>query len=182
MTYCISPDQFTTAGDRAPTVCGLGHSPLDEDAKHDQVLALLNDALANAIVCVLRYRQHYFLARGARSHAVAWDFLDHSNDQQGHADLIAEHILQMGGQPDFSPEKLIHHWRAARADDSTVANILRSNLTAANLVMGDYRRYIVYLRDAYPSTRRVLESIIEDEQAHVAELSHLMQAAPAYDG
>ncbi len=174
-----SPIQFTTAIGRAPTIFGMSHWPLDGGASRHEVLGTLNDALATAIVCLMRYRRHHFLARGTRSYTAAWDFLDHSNNQQGHADLIAGHIMQLGGQPDFSPDKLLNQCRVEHTNDPTVMDMLRENLIAAHLLVDDYREFIDYLRDSYPTTRRLLESIMEVEQAHVIELDHLLHATPA---
>ncbi len=182
MTPCSSPIQFTTAIDRDPTTPGIAHWPCDGGASRHEVLGTLNDALANAIVCLLRYRRDHVLARGARSYTAAWDFLDHSNNQQRHADLIADHIMQLGGKPDFSCGKLLQHCRADHTEDPTVADMLRENLIAAHLLVDDYRQFIDYLRDAYPTTRHLLESIMEVEQAHVIDLTHLLQAASACVG
>ncbi|MCW2313023.1 ferritin-like domain-containing protein [Rhodoferax antarcticus] len=179
MTSRSAHIQFTTAIERVPTIPGMSHWPMDGSASQHEVLGTLNDAMANAIVCLLRYRSHHFLARSARSYAAAWDFLDHSNNQQGHADLIAEQIVLLGGQPDFTPDKLLQQCRAEHTNDPTVTDMLSENLIAAHLLVDDYRQFIVFLRDAYPTTRRMLESILEVEQAHVVELAQLLQVESA---
>jgi len=182
MTPRRSYRQFTTDLDGAPTTLGMSHVPIDGGASRHKVLGTLNDAMVNAIACLLRYRRHHFLARGARSHTAAWDFLDHSNNQQGHADLIAGHIMQLGGQPDFSPDKLLHHCSGESTNAPSVTDMLRENLLAAHLLVDDYHQFIELLNNAYPTTRDMLESILEVEQAHVVELAQLLQAASACGG
>mgnify|MGYP001791774702 CR=1 FL=1 len=143
------------------------------------VLRLLNDALAASMVCVLRYRQHHFLARSARAYAAAWEFLDQSNEAQGHADLIAERIVQLGGTPDFSFANLSRLDGQTHAETANVRAMVKEDLQAGHLAIDDYQQFIEFLRDEYPTTRRVLEAILAVKQEHSVQLTNLLQSVPA---
>ncbi len=147
-------------------------------ADREAVLKLLNDSLATEIVCVLRYRRHHFMARGIHSQGVAAEFLAHSNEEQGHADLLAERIVQLGGAPDFNPNSLERRSHAEYIEGSTLADMIKENLVAERIAIDSYRESIGYLGDKDPTTRRLLETILAVEEKHADDLADLLQMTP----
>jgi len=143
------------------------------------VLKLLNDALATEIVCVLRYRRHHFMAKGIQSKSIADEFLLHSNEEQGHADQLAERIVQLGGEPDFSPESLVSRSHAEYVAGVTLLDMIKEDLIAERIAIDSYRDFIQYLADQDPTTRRMLEGILAVEEQHADELADLLQDVPA---
>lgn len=143
------------------------------------VLQLLNEALATEIVCVLRYRRHHFMAKGIQSKGIADEFLAHSNEEQGHADQLAERIVQLGGEPDFSPEGLVSRSHAEYVEGATLLDMIREDLIAERIAIDSYRDIIQYLGDKDPTTRRMLESILAVEEQHADELADLLQEVPS---
>lgn len=141
-------------------------------------LKRLNDALATELVCVLRYRRHHFMARGIHSQAVAAEFLVHSNEEQAHADQLAGRIVQLGGEPDFSPHNLIGRSHAEYVEAATLVEMITENLVAERIAIDSYRDFIQYIGDQDPTTRRLLESILAVEEAHADELAALQQEIP----
>jgi bacterioferritin len=141
------------------------------------ILELLNDSLATEIVCVLRYRRHHFMARGIQSKTVADEFLAHSNEEQGHADQLAERIVQLGGEPDFSPDGLSSRSLAEYVEGATLLDMIKEDLVAERIAIDSYRDIIRYLHDKDPTTRRLLESILAVEEQHADELADLMHDA-----
>ena len=155
-----------------------GAVPAGYSADRKTVLKLLNDALATEIVCVLRYRRHHFMARGIHSQAVADEFLEHSNEEQGHADQIAERIVQLGGEPNFSPEGLVTRSHAEYVEGSTLSEMIKEDLVAERIAIDSYRDFIQYLGDQDPTTRRLLEGILAVEEEHADDLADLLQVVP----
>jgi bacterioferritin len=147
-------------------------------ADRKTVLKLLNDALATEIVCVLRYRRHYFMARGIHSQAVADEFLEHANEEQGHADQIAARIVQLGGEPNFSPEGLVARSHAEYVEGSTLSDMIKEDLVAERIAIDSYRDFIQYLGDQDPTTRRLMEGILAMEEEHADDLADLLQVVP----
>ncbi len=148
-------------------------------ADRNAVLKMLNDSLATEIICVLRYRRHHFTASGIHSQDVAAEFLVHSNEEQGHADQLAERIVQLGGEPDFSPSNLLDRSHADYVEGSTLSEMIKENLVAERIAIDSYRNFILFLGDKDPTTRRMLESILAVEEKHADELADLLQAVPA---
>jgi bacterioferritin len=148
------------------------------NADRKTVLKLLNDALATEIVCVLRYRRHYFMARGIHSQAVAEEFIAHSNEELGHADQIAERIVQLGGEPNFSPDGLVSRSHAEYVEGTTLADMIKEDLVAERIAIDSYRDFIQYLGDDDSTTRRMLEEILATEEEHADELADLLQGVP----
>ena len=146
-------------------------------ADRERVLRQLNDSLATEIVCVLRYRRHHFMAKGIHSQGVAAEFLAHSNEEQGHADQLAARIVQLGGEPDFSPNGLTSRSHAEYVAGVTLADMIREDLVAERIAIDSYRSFIQYLGDKDPTTRRLLESILAVEEQHADELADLLQDA-----
>jgi len=145
------------------------------------VLERLNGALATEIVCVLRYRRHHFMARGIHSKGVAEEFLAHSNEEQGHADLLAARIVQLGGEPDFSPQGLAGRSHAEYVAGTDLPDMIREDLIAERIAIDSYREFIRHLGDKDPTTRRMLEGILAVEEQHADELADLLQAVPHDD-
>jgi bacterioferritin len=143
------------------------------------VLQLLSESLATELVCVLRYRRHHFMARGIHSQSIAQEFLDHSNEELGHADQIAERIVQLGGAPDFAPDGLAGRSHAEYVQGDTLAGMIREDLVAERIAIDSYRDIIVYLGDRDPTTRRMLEGILAVEEQHADELADLLVALPS---
>jgi len=142
------------------------------------VLQLLNDSLATELVCVLRYRRHHFMARGIHSQSVAQEFLDHSNEEQGHADEIAARMVQLGGEPDFAPDGLSARSHAEYVEGDTLAGMIREDLVAERIAIDSYRDIIRYLGEQDPTTRRMLEGILATEEEHADDLADLLVAFP----
>ncbi|VWX57914.1 Bacterioferritin [Burkholderiales bacterium 8X] len=137
----------------------------------DDVVKLLNDALATELVCNLRYRRHYFTAKGVNSPAIAEEFLVHANEEAAHADKIAERIVQLGGSPLFNPDQLLERSHAQYDESSDLQSMVRANLVAERIAVETYRQMIVLIGDKDPTTRRMLEEVLADEEEHADELS-----------
>jgi bacterioferritin len=150
-------------------------------ADRDTVVKLLNEALATEIVCVLRYRKHHFMARGIHSPSVADEFLVHSNEEQGHADQIAERIVQLGGEPNFSPEGITSRSHAEYVDAATLTDMIKENLVAERIAIDSYAEMIRYIGDKDPTSRRVLEGILAVEEEHADELADLLTGMPEHE-
>jgi len=148
-------------------------------ADRQQVIDLLNGALATELVCVLRYRRHHFMASGIHSHATAAEFLVHSNEEQGHADQLAERIVQLGGEPDFSPDSLSQRSHAEYVEGVTLGDMIRENLVAERIAIDSYRHAIEAVGADDPTTRRLLESILAVEEEHADELADLLTQVPS---
>ena len=144
------------------------------NADRKTVLKLLNESLATEIVCVLRYRRHHFMAKGIHSKSVADEFLAHSNEEQGHADQLAGRIVQLGGEPDFSPAGLVARSHAEYIEGDTLFDMIKENIVAERIAIDSYRDFIEYLGDKDPTTRRLLESILAVEEEHADELADLL--------
>lgn len=135
------------------------------------VVKLLNDSLATELVCVLRYKRHHFTASGLASPKIAEEFMVHALEESGHADRIAKRIVQLGGQPDYSPDSLSKRSHAAYDDSSDLKDMIKANLVAERVAIEAYSQIIRLIGDKDPSTRRLLEDILSDEQEHADELS-----------
>jgi bacterioferritin len=146
------------------------------------VIKLLNDALATELVCVLRYRRHYFMARGIQSKSIADEFLVHANEEQGHADQIAGRIVQLGGEPDFSPDTLSSRSHAEYVEGGSLDDMIKEDLVAERIAIDSYREMIQYLGDLDPTTRNMLEGILAVEEEHADELADLLQGRSAETG
>jgi bacterioferritin len=136
----------------------------------DEIVSLLNGALATEIVCVLRYKRHHFTAAGLASPAIATEFLVHANEESAHGDRLAQRIVQLGGEPDFSPHTLVARSHADYDDSSDLKAMIKSNLVAERVAIEAYSQMISLIGDKDSTTRRLLESILSDEQDHAEEL------------
>jgi bacterioferritin len=144
-------------------------------ADRETVIKLLNEALATEIVCVLRYRRHHFMASGINAESVAAEFLQHANEEQGHADLIAARIVQLGGAPNFSPEGLLTRSHAEYVEGDTLTDMIREDLVAERIAIDSYREMITYVGNDDPTTRRMMEGILAMEEEHAEDLVSLLQ-------
>lgn len=148
-------------------------------ADAQMVIKLLNDALATELVCVLRYRRHYFMAQGIQSRSIADEFLVHANEEQGHADQIARRIVQLGGEPDFSPDSLSSRSHAEYVEGESLVDMIKEDLVAERIAIDSYREMIQYLGDSDPTTRTMMEGILAVEEEHADELADLLQGRMA---
>ena len=140
----------------------------------EDVVKLLNDALATELVCVLRYRRHHFTADGLASPKIVEEFMVHAVEEQAHADLLAQRIVQLGGEPDFSPDSLSQRSHADYDQSSELMAMLKANLVAERVAIESYRQMIVLIGDKDPTTRRMLEHILSQEEEHADELKNWM--------
>ena len=136
----------------------------------DEIVKLLNGALATELVCVLRYRRHHYTADGLASPAIAQEFMVHANEELAHADRLAQRIVQLGGEPDFNPEGLLARGHADYDESSDLTAMIRANLVAERVAVESYRQMIAMLTDKDSTTRRLLEDILADEEKHADEL------------
>ena len=144
------------------------------NADRGVVLRLLNEALATEIICVLRYKRHYFMAQGIHAEGVAAEFLEHANDEQQHADQIAARITQLGGAPDFSPDGLATRSHAEYVEGDTLEDMIKEDLIAERIAIDSYREMIAYLAEADSTSRRMLEEILAKEEEHADDLANLL--------
>lgn len=151
-------------------------------ADRAQVLRMLNEALATEIVCVLRYRRHHFMARGIHGQTVGAEFLIHSNQEQGHADQLAARIVQLGGEPDFSPDTLSRRSHAEYLPVNTLPEMIRENLVAERIAIDSYRDMVTYLGNQDPTTSDLLKQILAVEEQHADELADFLQGMTAHQG
>jgi bacterioferritin len=138
------------------------------------VIKILNEALATEIVCVLRYKRHYFMASGIHAESVAAEFLQHANEEQGHADQIGQRIVQLGGAPNLNPEGLLSRSHAEYIEGDTLLDMIKEDLVAERIAIDSYREIIQYLGNDDPTTRRMMESILAMEEEHADDLVNLL--------
>lgn len=143
------------------------------------ILRILNEALASEIVCVLRYKRHYYMASGIHAQAVAAEFLEHANEEQGHADLIATRITQLGGSPDFNPAGLVNRAHSEYVEGKDLLDMIREDLVAERVAIESYGEMIRYVGDTDPTTRRMLEEILATEEEHAEDLANLLTTLDA---
>jgi bacterioferritin len=144
-------------------------------ADRKTVLKLLNEALATELICVLRYRRHYFMATGIHGQTVAQEFLQHANEEQGHADEIAARIVQLGGEPNFSPEGLAGRSHAEYVEGENLVDMIKEDLVAERIAIDSYRDMIGYVGNDDPTTRRMLEGILAVEEEHADDLVSMLE-------
>src|SRR5688572_9078426 len=140
-----------------------------------KVIAILNEALATEIVCVLRYKRHYFMAQGIHAQAVAQEFLEHANEEQVHADRIAERIVQLGGAPNFSPEGLLTRSHAEYVEGGSLIDMIKEDLVAERIAIDSYREMAHYLGQDDSTSRRLMEEILAVEEEHADDLVTLLE-------
>ena len=143
-------------------------------ADRETVVKLLNEALATEIVCVLRYKRHYFMASGIHAEGVAAEFLQHANEEQGHADQIAARIVQLGGAPNLNPEGLLSRSHAEYVEGNTLIDMIKEDLVAERIAIVSYRELITYFGNDDPTSRRLMEEILAVEEEHADDLVNLL--------
>jgi bacterioferritin len=143
-------------------------------ADRDKVVKLLNEALATEIVCVLRYKRHYFMAQGISSDAVKAEFLEHAGEEQEHADEIAERICQLGGEPNLNPEGMTSRSHSEYVEGKSLRDMIREDLIAERIAIESYREMINYIGDGDTTTRRMLEGILAVEEEHAEDMNSLL--------
>lgn len=141
----------------------------------EAIIKLLNDSLATELVCVLRYKRHHFMASGLASPKIAEEFLAHANEESAHADRIAKRIVQLGGEPDFSPSTLLARSHADYDESNDLKTMVRVNLIAERVAIETYHQMISLIGDKDSTTRRMLEDILAQEEEHADELSDWME-------
>src|SRR4051812_28572243 len=138
-------------------------------------IKLLNEALATEIVCTLRYRRHYFMASGIHSQSVANEFLEHANEEQQHADWIADRIRQLGGAPDFNPEGLLTRSHAQYAEGNSLVDMIKEDLVAERIAIESYLEMIRFFGENDPTSRRLMEKVLEQEEEHADDMATLLE-------
>ncbi|VVE23511.1 bacterioferritin [Pandoraea nosoerga] len=146
----------------------------DYRADRDAVVQMLNEALATELVCVLRYKRHHFMATGIHAEPVAAEFAEHAAQEQEHADRIAARIVQLGGEPDFSPDSLSSRSHAEYVPGQNLRDMIREDLVAERIAIESYREMIHYLGDRDTTTRRMLEEILAVEEEHADDMRDLL--------
>ena len=182
-THQPTKNSATAAADRAPmkldeSAIAAARSSLDQGAVtpsygpwRDDILKLLNDSLATELVCVLRYKRHHFTAVGLASPKIAEEFMVHAMAESDHADRLARRIVQLGGEPDFSPDSLSKRSHAEYDASSDLKAMIKANLIAERVAIETYSQIIALIGDRDSTTRRLLEDILSDEQEHADELA-----------
>jgi bacterioferritin len=143
-------------------------------ADRKQVIDVLNEVLATELVCVLRYKRHYYMADGMNSESVRSEFLQHANDEQQHADSIAARIVQLNGEPDFNPRELAARSHSEYVEGKDLPDMLREDLVAERIAVETYSEIARWLGDRDPTTRRLIEEILEKEEEHAEDLATLL--------
>ena len=143
-------------------------------ADRETVIKILNEALATEIVCVLRYKRHYFMASGIHAESVAAEFLEHATDEQAHADQIAARIVQLGGAPNFNPEGLLMRSHAEYVEGDSLIDMIKEDLVAERIAIDSYRDMVKYLGHDDSTSRRMLEGILAVEEEHADDLVSLL--------
>lgn len=143
-------------------------------ADRTRVIKVLNEVLATEIVCVLRYMRHYYMADGIEGESVKAEFLEHANDERDHADRAAKRIVQLGGEPDLNPTVLAKRSHTEYAEGNTLAEMIEEDLVAERIAVASYQEIIRWLGDGDPTSRRVMEGLLADEEDHADDLRSLM--------
>jgi bacterioferritin len=176
-TVVAVPDfltDITTLRARAREKIEQGPITSSYGADRDRVVEVLNEALATEIVCVLRYRRHYYMADGLNAGPVAAEFLQHANEELGHADQIALRITQLQGEPNFNPDGITDRSHAEYVEGETLVDMIREDLVAERIAIESYSEIIRWLGDKDTTTRRLMEEILAVEEEHADDLLSLL--------
>ena len=144
-------------------------------ADREKILRLLNESLATEWVCVLRYKRHYFMAEGIKANVAAEEFLEHANQEMEHADKLAERIVQLGGEPDFNPDNLSKNSHAQYVAGNNLKEMVLEDLVAERIAIDSYREIIQYIGESDPTTRRIFEDILAQEEEHADDMADLLK-------
>lgn len=148
-------------------------------ADRKAVVKLLNEALATELVCVLRYKRHYFTAKGIHADPVKAEFLAHANEEMAHADSLAKRIVELGGSPNFSPDGLSERSHAEYVEGATLNAMIKEDLIAERVAIESYREMVAYLADRDPTTQKMLKEILAMEEEHADDLASLLEGMKA---
>jgi bacterioferritin len=165
-----------TIRERARQEIESGAVTQDYSLDKEQVIKLLNEALATEIVCVLRYRFHYYMASGIHKEGAATEFLQHSNEEQQHADRIAERIKQLGGKPQLNPAVIAQTSHSEYVEGTSLEDMLREDLVAERIAIQTYREMIAFFGEKDSTTRRLMEEILAVEEEHADDIADLLFA------
>jgi len=165
-----------TIRERARQEIESGAVTQDYSLDKEQVIKLLNEALATEIVCVLRYRFHYYMASGIHKEGAAQEFLEHSNEEQQHADMIAERIKQLGGKPEMNPAIVAQTSHSEYVEGTSLEDMLREDLVAERIAIQTYREMITFFGEKDPTSRRMMEEILAVEEEHADDIADLLFA------
>jgi bacterioferritin len=143
-------------------------------ANREQVTKVLNDVLATEIVCVLRYKRHYYMAQGISSDSVKAEFLQHANEEQQHADWVAERITQIGGEPNFNPEGLATRSHSEYKPGESLTDMIKEDLVAERIAIESYSEIVRWLGNDDPTTRVLIEQILKMEEEHANDMLDLL--------
>ncbi|QKZ02821.1 MULTISPECIES: ferritin-like domain-containing protein [Pseudomonas] len=164
-----------TLRDRARQNVDNGAVTEGYEGDREEVIRLLNDSLATELVCVLRYKRHYYMAKGVKAQVAASEFLEHATQEAEHADKLAERIVQLGGEPDFNPDSLSGRSHAEYKPGSTLKEMVYEDLVAERIAIDSYREIIQYIGDKDPTTRRVFEDILAQEEEHADDMADILE-------
>ena len=164
-----------TIRERARQHIEEGALTFDYKADRETVIKLLDEALATEIVCVLRYRRHYFMAEGMNAESVKSEFLTHAGEEQAHADQLAERIVQLGGEPNLSPDGLADRSHSEYIEGENLEDMIKEDLVAERIAIESYRDMIAFVGSDDPTTRRLLEEILMKEEEHAEDLVSLLK-------
>jgi bacterioferritin len=148
-------------------------------ADRENVIKILNEALATELVCVLRYKRHYFMANGLHAELAAKEFQEHATQEQQHADQIAERITQLGGAPNFNPESLASRSHSQYIEGESLLDMIQEDLIAERIAIDTYREIVAYLGEKDPTTRRMMEGILATEEEHADDMASLIASFDA---
>ncbi|SQF94761.1 Ferritin and Dps [Paucimonas lemoignei] len=143
-------------------------------ADRETVLRLLNESLATELVCVLRYKRHYYMATGLKASVAAAEFLEHAQQEAEHADQLAERIVQLGGEPEFNPDLLSKNSHAQYVAGNTLKEMVYEDLVAERIAIDSYREIIQYIGEDDPTTRRIFETILAQEEEHADDMADIL--------
>lgn len=144
-------------------------------ADREAIIKLLNEALATELVCVLRYKRHYFMAKGIHSESVKAEFLQHAKEEMAHVDRIAKRITELGGEPDFSPDTLSSRSHAEYIPGDSLVSMIKEDLIAERIAIESYREMISYLANNDPTTQRMIKEILAMEEEHADDMASLLE-------
>lgn len=165
----------TTLRERARQNVENGAVTEGYSADRDEVLRLLNESLATELVCVLRYKRHYFMANGLKAHVAAEEFLEHAKQEAEHADRLAERIVQLGGEPEFNPDLLSKNSHAQYVAGNSLKEMVYEDLVAERIAIDSYREIIQYIGETDPTTRRIFEDILAQEEEHADDMADILK-------
>lgn len=144
-------------------------------ADRDRVVEVLNTVLATELVCVLRYKRHYYMAQGINAAPVAAEFLQHATDEQGHADMAAKRITELQGEPNFDPKGLADRSHSDYDEKTALLDMVREDLVAERIAIGSYQEIIRWLANDDPTSRLMMEQILAVEEEHADDLLNILQ-------